>query len=46
MSVKGTRKLKELLPDDHYSRLIMRGIPREVEESGGETEVLKGRRED
>lgn len=46
MSAKGTRKLKELLPEDHYSWLVMRGLPREVEESGDETEGLKNRRED
>ena len=46
MSIKNTRNLKEFLPDDHYSLLIMGWLTREIKESGDEAEGLKRRRKD
>lgn len=44
--MKNTKKLKEFLPDEHYSLLIMGWLTREIKESGDEAESLKRGRKD
>lgn len=39
--MKNTKKLKEFLPEDHYSLLIIGWLTREIKESGDEAESLK-----